>query len=125
MNIQITISEGMDVEISFQKTHILLPLTLIGTIPTYYIQQVHYYTGGLKPYGKKNHHMIRTKVWEPKKLTAYSSSYSAIHNRRVDTIYLPTYLCVYVCVCVKIPHFLLTIIILLLYSSILYEPPSK
>ena len=69
--------------------------------------------------------MIRTKVWEPKKLTAYSSSYSAIHNRRVDTIYLPTYLCVYVCVCVKIPHFLLTIIILLLYSSILYEPPSK
>ena len=37
MNIQITISEGMDVEISFQKTHILLPLTLIGTIPTYLV----------------------------------------------------------------------------------------
>ena len=102
----------MDVEISFQKTRTFTPYL---NWYTYYVQ-VHssISTGGLKPYGKKNHHMIRTKVWEPKKLTAYSSSYSAIHNRRVDTIYLPTYLCVYVCVCVKIPHFLLTIIILLL-----------
>ena len=73
----------MDVEISFQKTRTFTPYL---NWYTYYIQQVHSIssTGGLKPYGKKNHHMIRTKVWEPKKLTAYSSSYSAIHNGRVD-----------------------------------------